>query len=601
MRTPMTRLGLLATAVTAGALLLPASAGAVGRLPYYEKCSPGCDIVVDSRTDLPDANPGDGRCRTSARTCTLRAAVMEANARPRSAASPWRVLVPGGHYTLTRHGLDDNASRGDLDLRFYVEVVGAGQSKTIVDGDHDDRVFDMNGGRVAHLRVTDGLATDGPGGGIRTNGNDLSYVQYVLVEGNEAAAGEAPLAGYGGGLGAQGVPVVSDSTFQYNDAVNGGGVYWHAHEASLRFSAIAYNHATADGGGVYFDAAEAKLDNATISGNSAGQHGGGIFVASTSSNGFLNFLTIASNTSATDLGGGLWREAGEVEGDDQAHISATIVAKNVAGDQCAGPGAVFSIGGNIDTDGSCNFNGEPDHAPADPLLGPLGYHGGPTPTRELLPDSPAIDFVGCSGGLFDQRGAARPFGPSCDSGAYEVGSCCLPQEKPFIHRETPPPVGYCGVIIRGSNGPDVLVGNRRRNDIHGRSGDDRIFGRFQADCLHGGRGNDFIRGGSGTDALQGDSGDDNLIGGDQEDIILGESGRDRLLGGADDDKLYGGPGPDFIRGGDGFDVISAGPGNDTIDVTGGGSDRVDCGSGNDTVRAKRLSQLYGCEHVHYVD
>jgi CSLREA domain-containing protein len=211
----------LAIAVAAGALLLPAGAAARGPLPHYERCSPGCDILVNSSKDVPDANPGDGKCRTSARRCTLRAAVQEANARKQSFDKPWRILVPGGHYTLTRHGLDDTASRGDLDLRFHGEVVGAGASQTTIDGDRDDRVFDMHAPvsqRVAHLTVTKGLATDGPGGAIRTTGTDYSYVQYVYVSDSEAAVSEAPLSGYGGGLAAIGPTIVTESTFQYNRA-----------------------------------------------------------------------------------------------------------------------------------------------------------------------------------------------------------------------------------------------------------------------------------------------------------------------------------------------------------------------------------------------
>ncbi|HKP89167.1 MAG TPA: calcium-binding protein [Thermoleophilaceae bacterium] len=602
----MTRTGLLAAAAVVGALmLLPASAGAVGRVPHFEKCSPDCDILVNSSKDLPDVKPGDGRCRASTGRCTLRAAVQEANAR--ALAKPWRVLVPGGHYTLTRHGLDDDASHGDLDLDFNGEVVGAGASKTAIDGDGQDRVFDMLGReqRVAHLTVTDGVAFDGPGGGIRTRGSGRTYVQYVYVGGNEAAATEAPLSGYGGGLAAIGAPVVSDSTFEFNEAVNGAGLLWAAHEAGLNYSAVIHNHASNDGGGVYLTSENSDFGNDTISGNSAGQHGGGIFFATTAN--WLNMfeLTIASNSAATGLGGGVWREPNPHVEETPRRVSGTIVARNGAGHDCAGPGELVSGGGNLDSDESCGFGAETDQSGLDPLLGPLGDHGGPTPTRELLTDSPAIDAFPCanegSQPLLDQRGAERPFGLACDSGAFEVGSCCVPEEKPFLHHERPPPVSYCGLILRGTNGPDVLRGTRSRNDIHGRSGNDRIFGRFQADCLHGGRGDDYIRGGNGTDALQGDSGDDILIGGDQEDTILGETGADRLLGGADDDKLYGGPGPDFIRGGDGYDVISAGPGNDTIDATRGGLDRVDCGSGNDTIRAKRLEHLYGCEHVHYVD
>ena len=35
--------------------------------------------TVNSDTDAPDANPGDGQCKTAGGNCTLRAAIQEAN------------------------------------------------------------------------------------------------------------------------------------------------------------------------------------------------------------------------------------------------------------------------------------------------------------------------------------------------------------------------------------------------------------------------------------------------------------------------------------------------------------------------------------------
>lgn len=56
----------------------------------------------------------------------------------------------------------------------------------------------------------------------------------------------------------------------------------------------------------------------------------------------------------------------------------------------------------------------------DPALGPLGLHGGPTPTLLLLPGSPAID-AGSNplGRPYDQRGSARVAGVRADVGAVE--------------------------------------------------------------------------------------------------------------------------------------------------------------------------------------
>src|SRR5919199_2689605 len=197
MRTRVALAATIATAAAAGALLGPASAGAVTR---YPKCDPDCRILVNSTVDAPDANPGDGRCATSARRCTLRAAVQEANALRNKPPFQSKILVPAGTYYLTRHGLDDTAENGDLDLNFVGAIVGAGITRTVIDGDGADRVFDMSGDEiVSHLAVRNGRATDGPGGGIRARGFP-NYLSYLYVHDNVAVPGEAPGADKGGGI-----------------------------------------------------------------------------------------------------------------------------------------------------------------------------------------------------------------------------------------------------------------------------------------------------------------------------------------------------------------------------------------------------------------
>src|SRR5207253_6831744 len=69
-------------------------------------------------------------------------------------------------------------------------------------------------------------------------------------------------------------------------------------------------------------------------------------------------------------------------------------------------------------------------SPLDAKLAPLADNGGPTLTRALLGDSPAIDAGNAatpgSGGVAcaatDQRGVLRPFGSHCDMGAFEVAT-----------------------------------------------------------------------------------------------------------------------------------------------------------------------------------
>jgi len=94
-----------------------------------------------------------------------------------------------------------------------------------------------------------------------------------------------------------------------------------------------------------------------------------------------------------------------------------------------------ALGGNLDSDGSCNLTDPTDLPNSDPLLGPLQDNGGPTPTHALLPGSPAIDAIPHADCTYDddgnpatpevplatdQRGVARPQWIGCDIGAFEA-------------------------------------------------------------------------------------------------------------------------------------------------------------------------------------
>src|SRR5262245_43719284 len=56
-------------------------------------------VQVDTTSDGIDADPGDGTCGTAAGTCTLRAAMMEAE---KHTGEQVTVVVPAGRFTLER-------------------------------------------------------------------------------------------------------------------------------------------------------------------------------------------------------------------------------------------------------------------------------------------------------------------------------------------------------------------------------------------------------------------------------------------------------------------------------------------------------------------
>jgi hypothetical protein len=84
-------------------------------------------------------------------------------------------------------------------------------------------------------------------------------------------------------------------------------------------------------------------------------------------------------------------------------------------------GPLIDGGHNICSDGSASFTAPSSVNNTDPLLGPLGDNGGPTPTMALLPMSPVIDAGDDSVcPPTDQRGVPRPQGLACDIGAFEL-------------------------------------------------------------------------------------------------------------------------------------------------------------------------------------
>ena len=117
-------------------------------------------------------------------------------------------------------------------------------------------------------------------------------------------------------------------------------------------------------------------------------------------------------------------------------LTNTILAFNGDGENCVAPATadIISGGYNIDDDGSCGLSGTGDLM-TDPGLGEFDDHGGPTPTINLDPDSPAIDAIPLSNCLdpvgdfltTDQRGVSRPQpnARGCDIGAFETDSARL--------------------------------------------------------------------------------------------------------------------------------------------------------------------------------
>ena len=101
-------------------------------------------------------------------------------------------------------------------------------------------------------------------------------------------------------------------------------------------------------------------------------------------------------------------------------------------------------------------------------------------------------------------------------------------------------------IKRGSQKPDIVIGN---------DGIDKLRGQEK---------NDLLKGKKGADYLYGENGADNLIGGNGADVLQGGNGKDELKGGGARDVLYGGNKADVLTGNGGKDIFVLSKGQDVI-------------------------------------
>src|SRR5690606_17222862 len=86
--------------------------------------TPEAVFTVTTGDDSVDVAPGDGTCEDAVGECSLRAAVMEANAHP---GFDQIVLADGVTHELTIEGADeDDGLTGDLDVTEAVDIVGDG-------------------------------------------------------------------------------------------------------------------------------------------------------------------------------------------------------------------------------------------------------------------------------------------------------------------------------------------------------------------------------------------------------------------------------------------------------------------------------------------
>jgi CSLREA domain-containing protein len=273
-------------------------------------------FTVNTTEDTPDARPGDGACADSSGRCSLRAAIMEANA---LGGGPHTIILQSGQtYNLS---LDPNkgdeawGSEDDLDIVAIITIQGNGatvqRNPAFNCTDYGNigafRIFEvMSGGELTIYNLT---IKNGCGGAIK-NAGKLSIISSTIT-GNSARYGE------GGGIYNSGTLTITNSTISGNNASSGGGIY-SSGTLTITSSTISGNSAYSSlrGGGGIYNEGTLTITNSTISGNNASS-GGGIYSSGT--------LTITSSTISENQGGGI-RSSGTL----------TITSSTISGNQGGG-------------------------------------------------------------------------------------------------------------------------------------------------------------------------------------------------------------------------------------------------------------------------
>jgi hypothetical protein len=298
-------------------------------------------------------------------------------------------IIINGNGATVRRGLNAQkmalrlfhvSAAGSLTLNNIILLDGLGMNPpdiTLPTVNYAGAVYNNGQLSINNSQILDNRAAR-EGGAIFNSATGTMSINNTTLSGNQAMLPSDP-GDHGGALKSMGTATITNSTFVGNITGQTGG-------------------AIANGGTMF-------ISNSTFSGNVTTMLGGSAIVNAGDLE--IEYSTIAFNTAgAPDLA--LFSATGTVA------IRNSIISNN-SGVNCSYPAPSPITEENLSDDDSCNGFTIVD----DPQLDPLANNGGPTMTHAIAPSSPAKNAATGSCPSADQRGEARPHGPSCDLGAYE--------------------------------------------------------------------------------------------------------------------------------------------------------------------------------------
>jgi CSLREA domain-containing protein len=315
---------------------------------------------VNTTDDTVDADTSDGVCLDSNSNCSLRAAIMQANALP---GSHTIVLQSGATYTLmldTAAGDENNAAEDDLDITATITIQGNGatiernDTYTCIPGTEicylancslnqsnqpgEFRVFEVRPGgslTLENATVQKGCADNndfpGGGGGILNNkgtltidgvtisknrayryGGGVQSYQYqsnglTTITNSEISLNQVNFnTGSGGGISfLYATGAITRSRILNNQAWLGGGIKVFEGVVDITDSEISGNEArNGSGGGMEVSGGTVTITRSTISGNKASNYGGAIYNS-------FGMMTLTNTTISGNTGSGAVINAGK--------------------------------------------------------------------------------------------------------------------------------------------------------------------------------------------------------------------------------------------------------------------------------------------------
>lgn len=294
-----------------------------------------------------------------------------------------------------------------------------GSSLTLINSEVSGNRATGNGGNPGNGGNGGGISIDGA-----NNTVNLQNVKVVNNQGNAYGAGLFRVSYYGE------TTTIDKSSFNNNsmlkqDVGMAGGLYLQGTNIAMTNSSVLNNTASAAGGMYIGPGSVLKLTNVTVAQNTAATSlGGGLFIDNNVNGTILN-STIASNQAPGpySFGGGI---AG---GSPSLLLGNTIIANNTVGNgynpiNCTQK--LGNLGGNLQYPLTRQGWGSDDPIAlcsdgvikADPLLGSLQNNGGPTLTTAPASNSPTAGQGRSNCPATDQRGQTRK--NPCTLGAYEL-------------------------------------------------------------------------------------------------------------------------------------------------------------------------------------